>query len=291
VARGGQGPQPADRGVGVRIPDGAAGVRAAVDEEVTVARWREARRRPPSPAAARPSAPGSAAPALAVVASPPDLTIRAPPWPPRPPALTGQPDVCLPVTLPPGPPPSARPGSAGRGLPCMLLDVMATAAMSAACPGAEAERGQPGHAEQREGLADPGQAVLDGRAGFPPSAGCAASAYRSSAEEPGAAVRRVRTLASMTRCEQRGDSAMPCGTSAVPPMTPARPWHRAKTFAVGQRHASPAGRHMAMSFRAAPYRRRRRGRPAGPSPRGAAPRVPAPSVSGVARTETNGSRH
>jgi hypothetical protein len=91
-----------------RIPDGPPVYVRLVDEEATVARWREARRRPLSPVPpARPH---------------PDPPPRRSRWWRRRrilrSGLPGRPgrqlDVCLPVTMPAGPPPSARPGSAGR---------------------------------------------------------------------------------------------------------------------------------------------------------------------------------
>ena len=126
-----------------RLPDRAAGVRAAGR------RGRDGRPvagrapRAAGPGAARPPAPGSAAAAVAVVASP---ELR----PGLPSARAIRPDAGHPDADHRACRTTAFSSSwlSGTGLPCMLLDVAALAAMLVGLPGAEAERGQPGHAEQ-----------------------------------------------------------------------------------------------------------------------------------------------
>src|SRR5262245_39835306 len=130
-----------------RLPTGPPVYVRLVDEEAMVARWREARRRPPSPT------PGGRS-------HPDPLPRRSRWWRRR----------------------SLRAAMPGRGLQDDRLQLVVAqrdrVALHAArrrgpgrdvvgLPGAEAERGQPGHAEQADGLADPGQAVLDGRAWLP----------------------------------------------------------------------------------------------------------------------------
>ena len=113
-------------------------------------------------------------------------------------------------------------------------------------PRFEAEGGQAGHVKQGQRLADPGQAVLDGRGGLPGQQPGRLGVPVQDADGGGRGP-RARTLASMTGARSAAQ-AIPCGTSAVPPMTPARPW-TAPSFALAS--AIPPSRlHRAMSVRA-----------------------------------------
>src|SRR6185437_2782956 len=250
-----------------RFPTGPPVYVRLVDEEAMVARWREAQRRPPAPAP--PSCPH------------PDPPPRRSRWWRRRSlraTIPGQ-RACRTTAF-------SSSWLSGTGLPCMLLDVAALAAMPSASPGPRPNAASPGTPSRLTVSPIQARPSSTDAPGFPVSS-CAASAYRSSTGEPGAAERRVRTLASMTGASSAAQ-AMPCGTSAVPPMTPASPC-TAPSFALAS--AMPPSRaHMAMSVRAV------RSPPSAWAARRpvAARRSPSrasPSVSGVARTETNGSRH
>src|SRR2546421_291580 len=68
----------------------------------------------------------------------------------------------------------------GTGLPCMLLDVMAVAAMSAACPGPRPNAASPGTPSRVRVSPIQARPSSTDAPGFPVSS-CAASAYRSRA--------------------------------------------------------------------------------------------------------------
>src|SRR6478672_7193187 len=250
-----------------RFPAGPPVYVRLVDEGAMVDRWRDAHRRPPAPAPPARSHP-----------DPPPRPSR---WWRRRRSLVpdaGQ-RACRTTAF-------SSSWLSGTGLPCMLLDVAALAAMPSASPGPRPNAASPGTPSRLTVSPTQARPSSTDAPGFPVSS-CAASAYRSSTEEPGATERRARTLASMTGASSAAQ-AMPCGTSAVPPMTPASPC-TAPSFALAS--AMPPSRaHMAMSSRAP------RSLPSAWAARrpAAARRSPSrarPSVSGFARTETNGSRH
>jgi hypothetical protein len=132
------------------------------------------------------------------------------------------------------------------GLPCMLLDTAALAAMSSASCGPMPNAARPGIPNKpivSRIQATPNSMDAVGR----PVSSCAAVMYRSRTGSPRSTERSARTFVSITGASSAAQ-ATPCGTAAVPPMTPARPC-TAPSFALAS--ASPPSRlHVAMSARA-----------------------------------------
>ena len=250
-----------------RIPDGPPICLRLVNEEAMVARWRAPRPRPaaPAPPGRRPDRPaaargggvaGGAGIARSQACQDDGLEL----------VVAQRDGVALHAARPPG---------LGGDVVGLLR--------------AEAERGQPGH-----GRAGPGSRRIQARpssiaAPGSPVSSRAASAYRSRARVSRRSGRAApRTFASMTGASSAAQ-AMPCGTSAVPPMTPARPC-TAPSLALASAIPPSSGARGHVR-RGPPGRRRRRRRRAGPAAARRSPSRASPSVSGVARGETNGSRH
>src|SRR4029079_13101941 len=190
-----------------RFPTGPPVYVRLVDEEAMVARWRDAQRRPPA------SAPAPV-PSVRPRPDPPPRPSRW--WRRRRRSLgpdAGQ-RACRTTAF-------SSSWLSGTGLPCMLLDVAALAAMPSASPGPRPNAASPGTPSRLTVSPIQARPSSPDAPGFPVSS-CAASAYRSSTEEPGATERRARTLASMTGASSAAQ-AMPCGTSALTPITPASP--------------------------------------------------------------------